>query len=71
MNEMCSATQMGANENKFFIKANRTAEMKQLQEDTLMDNSAQTIVMSFNHEPTFQFIVGSKQNANLQTTNNF
>ncbi len=45
--------------------------MKQLHKDTLTDNSAQIIAVSLDHKPTFQFIVGLNQNANLQTTNNF
>ncbi len=68
MNKICGASQ---NEKKFIIEANATTKMKQLQEDTLMANSAQIIVVSFDYEPTFQFIVGFKQNTNLQTTNNF
>jgi hypothetical protein len=40
MNKMCSTSQMEANEYKFIIKENTTAEIKRLQEDTLMNNSA-------------------------------
>jgi hypothetical protein len=53
--EMCDPSQ---NENKCIIKVNASTNMKQLQEDTLKANSAQIIVVSFDHKPAFQLIVG-------------